>query len=155
VLSLHIHHPFVADLGTEQPQYLHLLVDNMLTRHTHVPRQLPMTSLGNDHTSPPNLSLETVCKLLADGQRRTTVQYFIDNETDVAELDEVVYYVREEVEEVTTLKQARTDLVHTHFPKLADFGVIEYDSRSETVRYQDGSFLEAVLEVAAVYEQSD
>nr|WP_227380784.1 hypothetical protein [Haladaptatus halobius] len=55
------------------------------------------------------------------------------------------------MDEIESEQQARTTLIHTHLPKLADHGIIEYDQRSATVRYRDGRQVEAVLEVAATH----
>jgi hypothetical protein len=70
-------------------------------------------------------------------------------ETDIAELDELVDHAHEEVDDLTTAEQARTRLVHMHMPKLADHSVIEYDERNEIVRYWDGDRLEDLLEVVS------
>jgi hypothetical protein len=101
----------------------------------------------NDPVSTPRLELDTVCELLANATRRATLLYFVEHETDVAELAELVEHIHADVEAVTTLDQARRKLAHQHLPKLADHGVIEYDERSETVRYWDGERLETLLVV--------
>lgn len=45
-------------------------------------------------------------------------------------------------------------LHHQHLLKLADHNVLEYDARSETVRYRGGTRLEAILALAASYERT-
>ncbi|WP_227380691.1 helix-turn-helix domain-containing protein [Haladaptatus halobius] len=104
-------------------------------------------SPDNDHASTPRRELDTACELLANATRRSVMQYFTAEETAVAELDELIDHIHEKVNDVTGPKQARTPLVHMHLPKLADAGVIEYDERSETIRYRDSDRLETFLEV--------
>ena len=50
--------------------------------------------------------------------------------------------------------QIRTELQHTHLPKLEDAGVLEHDQRSETVRYWNQPSLEEWLEHAKHKERS-
>lgn len=46
-----------------------------------------------------------------------------------------------------------TDLVHSHLPKLENYGLIEYDRRSETVSYTyPPSLLDEALELAVTIE---
>jgi hypothetical protein len=106
-------------------------------------------SIDTDDPLSPDHTLSTASKLLAKPARRAAIRYFIAEETDTAELTELVAHVHEEVDDVTTSKQARITLVHTHLPKLADHEVIEYDERTETVRYRDGDRLEDLLEIVA------
>ncbi|MXV62498.1 hypothetical protein GS429_10565 [Natronorubrum sp. JWXQ-INN-674] len=50
--------------------------------------------------------------------------------------------------------RVRTELQHTHLPKLEDAGVLEHDQRSETVRYWTQPSLEEWLEHAQHKELS-
>nr|WP_266081250.1 hypothetical protein [Haladaptatus caseinilyticus] len=75
-------------------------------------------------------------------------------DTDVADLNELVTYLSEESDEATTAEQVRLSLIHTHIPKLADHGVIEYDRRNEDVRYRNGMLLEDFLEVIPISDCS-
>ncbi|WP_436344395.1 DUF7344 domain-containing protein [Natronorubrum sp. FCH18a] len=50
--------------------------------------------------------------------------------------------------------QVRTELQHTHLPKLEDAGVLDHDQRSETVRYWNQPSLEEWLEHAKHKELS-
>jgi len=48
-----------------------------------------------------------------------------------------------------------TDLHHVHLPKLADANVLDYDDRSETIRYWGQPTVEEYAEHAAVSELPD
>ncbi|WP_438267525.1 DUF7344 domain-containing protein [Haladaptatus halobius] len=109
-------------------------------------------SPNDDPTSTQRRSLETVFKLLADAQRRALLRYFTDEDTDSAELAELVDHVHEEVDNVTAPRQTRIALIHIHLPKLAEHDIIEYDQREHTVHYWGGTNLEALLGVATRLE---
>lgn len=51
----------------------------------------------------------------------------------------------------THLEGLRRDLHHVHVPKLADVGVIEFDRRSQTIRYRPCDPLADVLDVVERY----
>ncbi|KZN23109.1 hypothetical protein A4G99_16560 [Haladaptatus sp. R4] len=72
-------------------------------------------------------------------------------ETTTAELTELAAYIHETVETVSRPKQARITLVHIHLPKLAEHEIIDYDERSEIIRYRDGKRLEHLLEIIDSY----
>lgn len=110
------------------------------------------TPPNDDPTSTQRRSLETVFTLLADGKRRALLQYFTDEDTDSAELAELVDHVHEEVEGVTAPRQVRIALIHIHLPKLAEHDVIEYDQQGHPVHYRGGTNLKALLEVATRLE---
>ena len=92
-------------------------------------------------------TLDEVCRILAHHRRRQLLWYLMTKDTDVADLNELVTYLSEESDEARTVEQVRLSLIHTHIPKLADYGVIEYDRRNKDVRYRDGMLLEDFLEV--------
>jgi DNA-binding transcriptional ArsR family regulator len=94
-----------------------------------------------------SLTLTEVCQILAHHRRRQLLSYLAAKDTDVADLSELVAHLSEGSDEAATAEQIRLSLVHTHLPKFADHGVIEYDRRHRDVRYRDGSKLEAFLEV--------
>lgn len=90
---------------------------------------------------------DRVFELLSDGRRRHVLYYLAREQTGgatVTELREVIS---------SRLEGDRDDLAvelhHTHLPKLAAAGVVEYDGRSETVRYRGDPLLERCLEYAA------
>ncbi|WP_227374121.1 DUF7344 domain-containing protein [Haladaptatus halobius] len=80
--------------------------------------------------------------------------YFADTASVTATTDELVTHL---IQHETTAgpddtTRVKTELHHKHFPKLAAAGVIDYDPRDETVRYHDGTPLEAVETLAARME---
>ena len=117
-------------------------------------------------------SLDVIFDLLSNRRRRYALYHLHDQPDGVATLDELTDAVvtREYVESnpsqstVTTdcadadadtdspletrRRQIRTELQHTHLPKLEDAGVLEHDQRSETVRYWNQPSLEEWLEHA-------
>jgi DNA-binding transcriptional ArsR family regulator len=109
-------------------------------------------SPNTDDPLTPDLTLSTASKLLKKPARRVVIRYFSAEETATAELTELAAHVHEEVDDITSSEQAQSTLVHTHLPKLAEHDVIEYDKRSETVRYRDGERLEQLLEVVVSNE---
>ncbi|WP_266082899.1 DUF7344 domain-containing protein [Haladaptatus caseinilyticus] len=94
----------------------------------------------------PSLSLNQVCQILSSSYRRQVLSYLQTKDADVANLDELVTHIHTKNGTPTTTEQVRISLLHTHLPKLADYGVIEYDRRNKDIRYRDGTKLEDFLE---------
>ena len=68
----------------------------------------------------------------------------------MASIEELVDYLT--VHEADSVADLDTDevafsLYHTHLPKLADNGLVEYDMRSRTVRYRGDSVVGERLDV--------
>lgn len=103
-------------------------------------------------------TLEVVFRCLTDPKRRFVLYYLQDNEiVTVNELAEQVAGWESEIppEKVDAEHRERiaTELVHTHLPKLADALFIEYDRRSNTIRYTDPpALLDEVLRLIAQLE---
>lgn len=90
-------------------------------------------------------SLDATFALLADERRRDVVRYFRDAEHDVASLSQLADYRVDRPNGAGDLELARTALHHAGLPKLADAGVVQYDARSETVRYEGAPMAERCL----------
>lgn len=85
--------------------------------------------------------LDVLLTVLSNHRRRETLYYL--RERDVAELDELCRYLVEASSETPTtsvtddrLERTKTAVVHTDLPMLREAGVIDFDSRTETVRYR-------------------
>ena len=96
-------------------------------------------------------SLDQVFDLLSERRRRYVLYYLRDVEDGVASVEEVTEYVLRLENDLDISGVARsidTALHHVHLPKLADSGVLEYDTRSETIRYWGQPSLDEWLEHA-------
>jgi len=93
------------------------------------------------------LSTDLLFELLADQQRRHILYCLTDQPDGVADFADLVDAVvaHEPETDTDTRETIRTGLHHVHLPKLAEAGVIDYDTRSETVRYSQQSLLEEWL----------
>lgn len=104
-------------------------------------------------TSSGNLSNEQVLGLLGHEHRHAIITYFDRKTTESASFDDLTEYIvsldpNRGERPAERRKQVTIGLLHNHLPKLADAGVLEYDQRSETVRYWGGSRLATILEAA-------
>lgn len=82
--------------------------------------------------------IDAVFDALRDPYRRYLCQYALRTDADAATCEELVDYVLECAPEsvVDDLDRQRVELElrHTHLPKLAAIGMLEYDRRSGAVR---------------------
>lgn len=108
------------------------------------------SQVGQSTTTAPTI-IDTACDVLAHRDRRAIVGYFMATDSTSAGVTELAEYARQE--ELHELDRETCDcllsLHHFHLPKLADAGIIEYDSRGNTVRYRGGDILEEFMN--AVY----
>jgi hypothetical protein len=104
-------------------------------------------------TNTENLSKEQVVSLLGHKERRAIITYFDQKTTNCANFDDLIeYLVSSDLESEATSAEHRKritiGLLHNHLPRLADAGVLEYDQRSETIRYWGDYQLETLHETA-------
>lgn len=92
--------------------------------------------------------LDLAYRSVADQHRRYILRYLRDTADEVVQLDELVdHVVQEETNSRTPDRESvRIDLYHVHLPLLADAGVIDFDSRTEEVRYRSHSSVETLLD---------
>lgn len=95
-------------------------------------------------------SLNAIFDALSHRRRRHILSYLHDSPTSVFSFDELVDVVanREAALGEQDRKRVAINLHHVALPKLADSGVLEYDSRGKTVRYRGHSALETCLAYA-------
>ena len=99
-------------------------------------------------------SLDTVFDLLSDARRRYTLYYLFAMEGDVAEFEAVVNAVCNyegagtDSTSPSPPENIRVKLHHSHLPKLAEAGVIDYDRRQGTIRFTPTPPLEEWVEHA-------
>lgn len=96
------------------------------------------------------LSLDAILDLLADHQRREILQCLVESADQTATMGEIADRLIS-VESERTGKRPGRDQVevrihHTHLPKLTEAGVVEYDARTQELRYWQNTRLEDILE---------
>lgn len=79
--------------------------------------------------------------LLSEHRRRVVLRHVA--EQPIVTVEELAAIVSEE--EGTPAERAATSLRHSDLPALTDAGIVEYDPRSATVRYDGHEFVETAL----------
>lgn len=87
-------------------------------------------------------AINELFEILRNKRRRRLCLYMRETDDEIFPFDKLVdYLVRWESKKNPKSGERRdriaTTLHHIHLPKLADFGVIEYDKRSRAVRYEE------------------
>lgn len=94
--------------------------------------------------------------VLANEHRRLILSYLAETDNDVTTFEDLVDHLlvheAEAVDDLTD-ESVAIALHHIHLPKLKEAGLIEYDTQSETVRYQADDMVEASLNVTAIVDQ--
>lgn len=102
------------------------------------------------------LSLNAILELLAHHHRRWILRVLSDASDHTATLDGLVeHLIKQETErtgEQLGRDQIEMQLHHIHLPKLTEAGVIEYDTRSQELRYWRHDRLEEFLDYVHSHE---
>ncbi|SDQ18608.1 DUF7344 domain-containing protein [Halopelagius longus] len=88
--------------------------------------------------------LDRLLTVLADQYCRSVIFHFRNSSESVATVAGLAREVRREVE--ADLGAIAVQLHHSALPRLDDVGIVEYDARSNTVRYLDGVAPRVLLE---------
>jgi hypothetical protein len=104
-------------------------------------------------------SLDSVFELLANHHRRHALVYLAGMNDETASVSEVLDYVvarnADSVEDLHEAEDVASALHHVHLPKLEAAGVVDYDVRSDTIRYHGQPLLEEGLALAERMESDD
>jgi hypothetical protein len=97
--------------------------------------------------------VDDVFGLLADWRRRAVVLHFVHADEPTATVDTLAEVVTQrgmgrDGIAVGSVSAVRTDLVEVHLPRLDEKGVLDFDGRSESVRYWGQPTLEKWAEHA-------
>ncbi|WP_456071277.1 DUF7344 domain-containing protein [Haladaptatus caseinilyticus] len=95
------------------------------------------------------LDLNTTFDLLRNDQRRCILNELHQTDDSAVSLETLISEVSEVVE--TPRQSIETEIRHVHLPKLRDNGVVEYDPRTEMVRYFEHEPLGEHLALAREY----
>jgi len=84
--------------------------------------------------------IDDVFELLTDWRRRAVVLHFAHGDASTATLDTLATAVAQRGVDrdgitVASVSAVRTDLVEVHLPRMDEKGVLDFDERSESVRY--------------------
>ncbi|WP_456071272.1 winged helix-turn-helix domain-containing protein [Halosimplex aquaticum] len=96
-------------------------------------------------TDGPDGSVTATLAALADGTRREILRYLFEETDGVASYEELARQLQSQDPD-EDLEWFVARLHHQHLPKLADADLVEYDSRSSTVRYLGSPLTETILE---------
>ena len=91
-------------------------------------------------------SLSDVLDALADEKRRYALHFFQSQTKNVASVEDLAEYILARECEADDVNHVRVALHHQDLPNLDDAGLIDYDARSNTVRYRGDSTTEGLLE---------
>lgn len=97
--------------------------------------------------------LDETLELLADHQRRYTLYHLVAEDGEVYEYDQVCEYLAEHCPAVDDTEEQKVVLHHKTLPRLKDAGVVDYDSRSETIRYLGREDLTTMVDVIGAVER--
>lgn len=101
--------------------------------------------LGNEWESP---SVDRVLEVLQAAPRRDVLTFLVDEPNRAVHTDELVDHivaVRGLSDDPEQRRRVEIQLFHYHLPKLADEGVIEFDPRSDVLRYTPDDAIERWL----------
>jgi Fe2+ or Zn2+ uptake regulation protein len=93
----------------------------------------------------PTAELDENLRLVADWQRRAVLRYLRQSGGCSATVEALTSHLTDEIGRLER-EPVATALVYVHLPKLADEGFIEYDRRSDAVRYRAGPKVETLLD---------
>lgn len=95
-------------------------------------------------------SLDTLLQLVADRRRRQALQHLRQEANGKTTIDDLVDAMRDRDSgadgQTIDGEQHAIQLYHTHLPKLADYGVVDFDPENRAVRYQPDEQIETVLD---------
>lgn len=100
-----------------------------------------------DLSETPAISPETIFGLLADPHRRAVFAYLENTEDGQATVSHLAAYTSQHACAGNSPSQIMIQLHHTHLPKVAKAGLIEYDPEQETVQYIGHPLIEDCLEL--------
>lgn len=72
------------------------------------------------------------------------VEYLADCDETWCSVDELTEYLHEQTGD--DLETIRIQLVHSHIPRMADYGAVEYDSHAQTIQHVDEDIIDGLHE---------
>jgi hypothetical protein len=109
-------------------------------------------------TIPMPYSFDQTLELISVARRRTLLYHLKDCGTGTMLLDDLVDAVATRERAIPardtpdSADSVRVSLVHAHLPRLADLGILDYDTETETVTYYGNPALESFLQYVETLE---
>ena len=108
------------------------------------------------HHTRSTLSVDGIFDLLASNQRREILRHLSASADSTATVDELVTLLLDHETQRTGAGPGRVQIEmtfhHVHLPKLTDADVVEYDARSQELRYWSDDRLEDLLEYVTEWD---
>lgn len=79
-------------------------------------------------------------------ERRCIIHFLQKTETEHVSISDLIDHLQKQDPTPDERDELAIVLQHNHLPKLNTIGAFDFDSRSETVRYEGDELLEALLE---------
>ena len=98
-------------------------------------------------SSPSGARQDELHRALADDRRRLVLRHLASTDDDVATVDDLVEEVVAEEDRGVDRERVAVAIHHGALPHLDDAGLVEYDSRSQTVRYRETPQAERALDL--------
>jgi hypothetical protein len=94
-------------------------------------------------------------EILAAADRQHILYELVENDgfSTISDLSQRIAF-HSDNEHETAFKHAKISLVHNHLPRLEDYGVLEYDTRSGDVVLTDAGSVEPLLNTAEEVEST-
>jgi hypothetical protein len=127
-------------------------------RSTSPPGGAASTDPDRPETVPIPYSFDQTLGLISDPRRRTLLYRLKDLGSGTLSFDDLVDGVVRREKSIPardppeSREAVRVSLAHAHLPKLADLGIVEYDSSDGTVRYHENPALESFVRYVETLE---
>jgi hypothetical protein len=103
----------------------------------------------------PDVTPDTAFEILTTDRRRAILRYLRTTDDNVVSHDDLIDHVVEQDIGGNDRERVAVDLRHISLPKLEEVGLIEYDTRSETVRYRGHPLVDCLLNQVAIFQSGE
>lgn len=103
------------------------------------------SGVGSEWESPP---VDRILHVLQAAPRRDALAFLVDNPNRAVSTDDLIDHIVDErglSDDLEDRRRVEIQLHHHHLPKLAEEGVIEFDPRSDMLRYSQDEAVERWL----------
>ena len=107
------------------------------------------TREDGEEQKPTRISIDTLCDLLSNAQRRHILLYLSSHTKTTISHEKLLDHLTEINDNLSgdTHRRLAIQLQHVHLPKLAEHGLLEYDETTNSISYNTDSRVEKMLTV--------